>query len=72
MDLTVRLQGVGPDSLQLSRVPGDDFLSDVGDVDLSDDSGSLPVPVLEETVDFDRELHDVAGGPEVVSLDSVV
>ena len=53
-------------------VPGDDFLSDVGDVDLSDDSGSLPVPVLEETVDLDRELHDVAGGPEVVSLDSVV
>ena len=72
MDLTVSLQGVGPDSLRLSRVPGDDFLSDVGDVDLSDDSGSLPVPVLEETVDLDRELHDVAGGPEVVSLDSVV
>ena len=68
-DLTVRLQGLVPDSLQLSRVPGDDLLSDVGYVDLFDDSGRLPVPVLEEIVDLDGELHDVAGGPEVVSLD---
>ena len=54
-------QSIGPDGFQLPRVLDDVVLSNVGNVYLLHGSGRFPIPVLQETVDFDRELDYVDG-----------